>query len=83
MRIAHVGVAGPFTENMSYQDNILSHQNALDGHEVLYISNEYFFKNGELVKGGFATMFYQTASGSFDYLMFLSEIILYRISSVR
>ena len=43
MRIAHVGVAGPFTENMSYQDNILSHQNALDGHEVLYISNEYFF----------------------------------------
>lgn len=53
MRIAHVGVAGPFTENMSYQDNILSHQNALDGHEVLYISNEYFFKNGELVKGGF------------------------------
>ena len=30
MRIAHVGVAGPFTENMSYQDNILSHQNALD-----------------------------------------------------
>lgn len=29
MRIAHVGVAGPFTENMSYQDNILSHQNAL------------------------------------------------------
>ena len=53
MRIAHVGVAGPFTENMSYQDNILSHQNALDGHEVLYISNEYFFKNGELVQGGF------------------------------
>ena len=46
MRIAHVGVAGPFTENMSYQDNILSHQNALDGHEVLYIANEYFFKNG-------------------------------------
>ena len=38
MRIAHVGVAGPFTENMSYQDNILSHQNALDGHEVLYLS---------------------------------------------
>ncbi len=62
MRIAHVGVAGPFTENMSYQDNILSHQNALDGHEVLYISSEYFFKNGELVKAGFATMFYQTAS---------------------
>lgn len=25
----------------------------LGGHEVLYISNEYFFKNGELVKGGF------------------------------
>lgn len=53
MRIAHVGVTGPFTENMSYQDNILSHQNALDGHDVLYIANEYFFKDGDLVKGGF------------------------------
>ena len=54
MRIAHVGISGPFTENMSYQDNILSHQNALDGHDVLYIANEYFFKNGDLVKGGFS-----------------------------
>ena len=39
MKIAHIGLASYFTENMTYQDNQLTNQNVLDGHEVLMISN--------------------------------------------
>ena len=47
MNIVHIGLAGLFTENMTYQDNLLSKQNALDGHNVMYIANNYAFVNGK------------------------------------
>ena len=34
MRIAHICLASYFTENMTYQDNQLTNQNVLDGHDV-------------------------------------------------
>lgn len=49
MKIAHIGLACYFTEGMTYQDNYLSHQNAMDGHEVLYISNTGKYENGQVV----------------------------------
>ena len=39
MNIVHISMASSYTENMSYQDNLLSNQNALDGHNVTVISN--------------------------------------------
>ena len=39
MNIAHIGLASFFTEGMTYQDNYLTHFNALDGNAVLYVSN--------------------------------------------
>lgn len=53
MRILHIGLAACFTEGMTYQDNQLSHQNVLDGHEVLYISNAQKYVNGVLVNTGY------------------------------
>lgn len=53
MKIAHVGVAGPFTENMTYQDNLLSHQNVLDGHQTLYIANAEIFQDGNVISVGY------------------------------
>lgn len=35
MNIAHIGLASFFSEDMTYQDNCLSHFNALDGNQVL------------------------------------------------
>ena len=52
MRIAHIGLASYFTENMGYQDDCLAHQNALDGHEVLYISNAAKYVDGKIVQTG-------------------------------
>lgn len=53
MRIAHIGLACFFTEGMTYQDNYLSHINALDGNEVLYVSNAEKYENGDLVPTGY------------------------------
>ena len=53
MRIAHIGLASYFTENMTYQDNQLTGQNALDGHEVLMISNASKYKDGKVVETGY------------------------------
>lgn len=53
MKIAHIGLACYFTEGMTYQDNYLTHQNALDGHEVLYISNAETYENGQVVPTGY------------------------------
>lgn len=39
MKIIHICLASSFTENMSYQDNLLPEQNVLNGHEVVVISN--------------------------------------------
>lgn len=52
MKIAHIGLASYFTENMGYQDDCLAHQNALDGHQVLYISNAAKYVDGSIVQTG-------------------------------
>ena len=38
---------------MKYQDNQLSHQNALDGHTVTYISNAQKYVDGKIVNTGY------------------------------
>lgn len=53
MKIAHIGLACFFTEGMTYQDNYLSHYNALDGNEVLYVSNAAKYENGAVVPTGY------------------------------
>ena len=53
MRIAHIGLASYFTEHMTYQDNQLSNQNVLDGHEVLVISNAAKYADGKVVDTGY------------------------------
>ena len=53
MRIVHIGFYSSFTENMKYQDNQLSHQNALDGHTVTYISNAQKYVDGKIVNTGY------------------------------
>lgn len=50
MKIMHIGLSSAFTENMTYQDNLLSDQNRIDGHEVLYVSDCHKYKNGKLVE---------------------------------
>ena len=50
MKIAHIGLASYFTENMTYQDNQLTNQNVLDGHEVLMISNASKYEGGKVVE---------------------------------
>jgi len=53
VRIAHIGLASFFTEHMTYQDNQLSNQNVLDGHEVLVISNAAQYADGKVVDTGY------------------------------
>ena len=53
MKIAHIGLASYFTENMTYQDNQLTTQNVLDGHEVLMISNASKYEGGKVVATGY------------------------------
>jgi len=53
VRIAHIGLASFFTEHMTYQDNQLSGQNALDGHEVLVVSNASKYVDGKVVDTGY------------------------------
>lgn len=53
MRIAHIGISGGIIEDMTYQDNLLSKQNALDGHQVLYISNTIRREGAGFSYGGY------------------------------
>lgn len=53
MKIAHIGLACFYTEGMTYQDNLLSAQNVLDGHEVMYISNAAKYVDGIVTETGF------------------------------
>lgn len=53
MRIAHISLSSHYTEGMTYQDNLLSEQNIKDGHEVLFISDEYNYVGGRLVAAGY------------------------------
>lgn len=50
MNILHVTIASHYTENMTYQDNQLSDQNALDGHIVTVISDCFKFEGSRLIK---------------------------------
>lgn len=50
MRIAHVALAGAYTEGMSYQDNMLVEVNRQDGHEVLIVSDCRKFEGGPIVE---------------------------------
>ena len=52
MKIAHIGLASYFTENMTYQDNQLTNQNVLDGHEVLIVSNASKYAGANVVETG-------------------------------
>jgi len=46
MNIVHIGLTGPYTENMAYQDNMLPKYNALDGHNVTYLATQRRWING-------------------------------------
>src|SRR5690349_11752178 len=50
VRIAHVCLAGAYTEGMSYQDNMLVDINRRDGHEVLVVSDCMKFQDNRLVE---------------------------------
>lgn len=50
MKIAHVCLAGAYTEGMSYQDNMLVDINRQDGHEVLIISDCMKFQDNHLIE---------------------------------
>lgn len=52
MRIAHICLAGAYTEGMSYQDNMLVAANRRDGHEVLIVSDCMIFQSGRLTPTG-------------------------------
>lgn len=39
MKIVHIILSGPFTEGMTYQENLLPIQNAIDGHSVVIIAS--------------------------------------------
>jgi glycosyltransferase involved in cell wall biosynthesis len=48
VKIAHLCLAGAFTEGMSYQDNVLVDVNRRDGHDVLIVSDCMMFRDGQL-----------------------------------
>lgn len=49
MKILHICLFSSFTENLGYQENMLSEAHAKHGHEVTIISNCSFFKDGVLI----------------------------------
>ncbi len=50
MNILHIGLVSHLTESMLYQDNYLSELNAKDGHNVIFISDVYVYKDGKLIE---------------------------------
>lgn len=48
MNILHVCLYSYFTEEMNYQENFLTNQNALDGHEVCVIADEQYYLDGKI-----------------------------------
>lgn len=50
MRILHVCIASTFTEGMTYQENLLSAQNAKDGWDVCIVADCYAFVKGKSIK---------------------------------
>ncbi len=62
MKIAHIGLASFFTENMTYQDNQLTNQNVLDGHEVLIVSNASKYAGGKVVETGYEDFYLENGA---------------------
>ena len=52
MRILHIGLNSHYTEGLMYQDNVIPDLNSKDGHDVVYVTDIYCFKNGVLIKKG-------------------------------
>lgn len=50
MKIMHIGLATHFTEGLGYQDNLLSSQNAKDGHTVVFVADCQKYEHGVLVE---------------------------------
>lgn len=48
--IMHIALSSSVTEDMSYQENLLSDQNIKDGFNVIIVSNASKFENGKLKK---------------------------------
>lgn len=59
MNILHVQLSGHYTENMTYQENMLTGQNARDGHNITIITNDIVWSEGKLIK--------VTDKSQFDY----------------
>ena len=49
MRILHIQFAGPYTENMGYQENILPKFHYRLGHEVYMLTSCYAWRNSKIV----------------------------------
>lgn len=47
-KILHVCVFSHFTPDATYQDNLLAEQNVIDGFDVTVLSDDLFYKDGEL-----------------------------------
>lgn len=50
MKIAHVEIAGAFTEGMTYQNNFLTEQNIKDGHQVLFVCNNQMYTESGILE---------------------------------
>lgn len=50
MRIVHICLASVFTPGMRYQENLLSEQNAADGHDVTVIASCHRYYGNEIVR---------------------------------
>lgn len=50
MNILHIGLVSHFTESMLYQDNYLSELNAQDGHNVVFITDVFIYRDGKLIE---------------------------------
>ena len=50
MKIVHVSLAGFYTENMTYQENLLTQYNARDGHETTILSANFQWEGAQIVR---------------------------------
>lgn len=50
MKIVHVSLAGFYTENMTYQENLLTRYNARDGHETTILSATFRWEGARIVR---------------------------------
>ncbi|WP_181949824.1 glycosyltransferase family 4 protein [Yersinia intermedia] len=48
MKILHICLYSYFTENMNYQENFLTTQNALDGHDVCIVTDGKYYFEGSI-----------------------------------